>query len=314
MRPFRRSKQGKRPRLSSKGRKRNAVWKVKQPKKKRNPRNKMQAKQEIDSKSLRELKTVLRVSRQNGENLSDVISSIKKMHQLEEETGRPYKDLLAEYENMTEVIGRKSESIQAIEKQRNSLTQEIRHLEDLKEIQKLLQENNVNTRQLLESISDQKELGFDSATIRLVSWELKKRGIDAQELASKIQRFAPRATSLEHVLSSLEQKVAEARKEESAALARLDSLNSQAEEVKAGVLALKEHLASQSRDLEKEYEIRRRVLDSQIQEERTRREQETIELLKLRDRTAGAVQALKEEEQSIRDKIKSEASDTAQKN
>ena len=148
-----------------------------------------------------------------------------------------------------------------------------------------------------------KQAGFHHGAIRLVAKELTRLGNDPKEVARIIERWAPKAGSLEHELALMEQRISEAKKEEVLAQARLDSLNTRTAEVKLGIKALEEHLASQSRNLESEYEARRRVLDSKLQEERVKREAEMMELLKLRDKAAKAVQALKEEEAAIRNRI-----------
>ena len=276
-------------------------------KKKHSVRKNRRARSKERVPSQKELKSLFRMLKKNGANISDTLSSVRKMRQLEADTGKNYADLAVEYEKLADQVKWTSENAKEMEKRKSELLNELNRLEDLKLLQRFLEENNVSSRELYEFIIEQRrleELGYDSGTIRLLAGELAKHGVDPSGLKEKILKFSPKATSLEQVLFSLERKIAEARKEESATMTRLDSLKMQAEEAKAGVLALQDHLASQSRDLEKEYETRKRVLDSRIQEERAIREQETMELLKLRDRTAGAVQALKEEEQAIKEKIK----------
>lgn len=244
--------------------------------------------------------------KQYGGTLPSLVASIKKMERLEARTKRPYADLLKEYEATVARLSKAAESLEALEKRRDGLSKEIRHLEKLSGLQDFLDANEASEEGIAELIDEKdrlKRAGYDTGAIRLVSEELARLGGDTRELAKLIERWAPKARTLEQALALARQRIAEAEKEEALAQGRLDSLNAQAAEVKAGIRALEDHLASQSRNLESEYETRRRVLDSKMHEERTRREAETMELLKLRDKAAKAVQALKEEEAAIKSKL-----------
>lgn len=246
-----------------------------------------------------------------GNNLPNLITSIKKMEALEARTNKPYADLLRDYEAKQEQLGKAAEALDAMEKKRNSLSKDIKRLERLSDLQDLLDDNITSEQDLAELIDERnrlKQAGLDLGSIKLVAKELTRLGTDPREVARMIERWAPKARTLEQTLALAEQRIAEARNEVAQAQARLDSLNKEADKAKAGIRALEDHLASQSRNLESEYEARRRVLDSKMQEERTKREAETMELLKLRDKAATTVQALKEEEAAIKNKISKDES------
>lgn len=249
---------------------------------------------------------MMRLTKRYGNNLSAVLSSVKKMRALEMKYGKSYDDIITDYESKKKEVEEATTNLRMVEKQKETLSLQIEHVKALRDIQTFLVKNQANAQELIEYISQQKglvQLGFGPDSVRAVAEEMKRLKLDPRKLARMIGISMSNNRTIEQALTRSEERLAEANKEQTLALARVESLNRQADEAEKRIAALQEYYTTQRRALENEYEARRRVLDLRIQEARSSAETETLEILKQRDLAAAEVRTLKEEVDAIRKEI-----------
>ena len=104
-------------------------------------------------------------------------------------------------------------------------------------------------------------------------------------------------------LKESEEELDKLKKEESAAKARLASLNLEFEEIRGKVDALQKYYITQNQSLDAELEARRRTIHQRIEDERTKAESEIMLLLRQRDESKDLVRNLSEEKDSLRKEI-----------
>ncbi len=254
----------------------------------------------VDEQSISpdDIRTFLKLLKKYGNALSDLLSSVRKIRALEKKHKKSYDDVVEDYESKIQAVQEAASDLKIMEKRKQEISLELEDASRLENLKTFLSQNNASGRELVEYIEAQRELGslgFDANVVKLVGEEMKRLRLDPKEFARMIGGWMSKGTTLEHMLIKLEEKLAGAKKEESLVLTRVELLNRQVDEQRKKIAALQEYMATQSRTLESEYEARRRVLDARIQDERLRAEQETLDLIKLRDQAAGELRTLKEE-------------------
>ncbi len=227
--------------------------------------------------SIEEMQETFSRLKKHDITISNLASLIEKAENLRVEYGKPYSELVEEYEHENEKIQKAASTLKEMESNQQDLQARISDLEDLSQVQESLRQDSVSLAEVLSYIDQRKQLsqfGFDKDVIRKVVEELQRLKIDPKEagsiVASWVMQTKNISESIKQIGSELEEskkKIERSRKDEEISATRLKSLDQRILESQKKIESLEIEYSKRKESLENEYKSKQKELAGRLQEQ-----------------------------------------------
>jgi len=255
---------------------------------------------------------------QYGEEAGEALESRRRLKELEASQGKTYTQILAEAAEKAKQLQDMARSVEDLRREEETIKKSLQDLEQLKALNEKVNLHSLTLHRLdrfIEQSSRLEELGFTPKVAEILASELPKQGLDPQKAAVRLTGLLSEYGSLEKAVAGLQettrlQNDIEMKKVQQEDITKqLETLRGQVNEHKSLVENLENIRRNKIVQLEEEYSLKQKGLETEIQNLERNREAVEKATRELKDE-GEAVQASLGEAQAALTKIEEKLAKT----
>jgi chromosome segregation ATPase len=227
--------------------------------------------------SIDDLQDVFSRLKKHEVTIANLASFIEMAENLRTEYGKPYGELVEEYEQQNERIQNATLTLKEMESDQQDLEAKIFDLEDLIRLQETLRQHSVSLAEVMSYIDQRRQLsqfGFDEDVLRKVAEELRRLEIGPKEAGNTIaswviqdKNFSNSINRVELELEESKKKLERSKREEEASIIRLKLLDQKTLESQKRIESLENDYSKRRESLENEYKAKQQELATRLEEQ-----------------------------------------------